>query len=293
MLQKKYGKTPGRERKASNPNSNSNIKQLNNQNKLGKTNGIPGGKLNSLQFPLNPLPFGKINNLSSNNVTPSPSIWSKSSASFSDVVAHSPVEPKAVKKPLYGHSFGIMGNQDVRRNLSHEMDLKKLQNFDDLGLCGNSLGPIGTKKSPTQTPIWDPLPNPNLQRPTPIAPPLSPPDSFFSAAFPPQLYNNTTGNATSNLARNFNAASVNEQLVHEAYFRNLLQKQFNEQAYLAMNGYSSSTGIAPTSSNSPWSPAYQPNNNTSNNYLANQMPSNSFLFNGALRPPPGKFSINL
>jgi hypothetical protein len=287
-VQKKGGKTPGRERKAA--QSNPNMKQNLNQKAMPKMNGA-AMKPNAFQFNQFPGQFGKVNNIGNNGMLGNgaqslASIWNGNRASFSDVVAQSPVEVP-VKKPYFDHNqIGMIHSNsagNVRRNLmAQEQDLKRFGSFGfegDLRGMNNNLGPIGTRKSPSQTPVWEPLQN-TMQRPTPIAPPATP-DSYINPNYPSFAF---SGNPL---------ATRHEYESFEAFLRfygpKLTQQQINDEIFAygmqleekrkLQNGWNATNNV-PTSSSSYWSPAYHASNNNVQNQTANYT---------ALRPPPGEF----
>ena len=190
--QRKYGKTPGRERKKNEPN-------VRNPTKIQMGGKVGAYKGTAFQF-TSPL---------TNSAPPPPPpvvppIWEMNKISFSNVVAQSPYADAS--EPIGIMNSSIKNRDTLAKSLFKDMLDDELQpqhnivdDLDNLKSANIDLGPIGTRKSPSNTPIWEPLPS--IQKPIAMngingtsPPPVSSmgdSNSFFSGSFP--QYSNFNG----------------------------------------------------------------------------------------------------
>ncbi|XP_062547448.1 transmembrane protein 131 homolog [Armigeres subalbatus] len=212
---KKFGKTPGRERKSNNGNKKGS-KTIHKAQAL-QFGGKPGNNsnANSANFFLtnSNIPSG------GNQFSAPPNIWGENRARFSDVVAQSSAAPEKsstinsasssgaskmlnfdlLAANMNGFGVGAVTSPLISDQLQGDASKVAATLFgkakDDIFVpiekdmgkgVGSELGAIGTtKKSPTATPMcWDPFGN-AVQRPIPVSMSndLTGSDSYFSQAF--------------------------------------------------------------------------------------------------------------
>lgn len=251
MPPKKYGKTPGRERK---------------KNEEKRRPAIRGALYKDSAFQTTPSPAA--------NIAPaSPPIWDINKISFSNVVAQNPFNvPSAPNNTTLRHTDSMHTNGQPSKPTckydSHIFDNATSSIDDEMSEIpfSSNLGPIGTRKS--STPVWEPMPiqsNP--------APACSNPNSFFSGSFPhysspPMMMDETVsnGNGDMDVMGGGGAAS---SLLYNAYGikkawestlrLNLLQQQQKQSMYTNQNNL---WGVNLTQPEKTWS-------------------------NAPIRPPPG------
>jgi Transmembrane protein 131-like len=169
--QSKYGKTPGRERKAPlNINNSSSNNNNNNHNNIIKRITPKESKHFGFKQNLNSafanvgkgMQNGSVYQNISNWIAPSQNIWSNTS--YSEVVAQplAPIEAKS------NHTFNLLNGVTTASNgprqSFQEHDFSRMHSFNrSTDQCfvdhedGSQFGPIGTRKSPSSTPSWEPL----------------------------------------------------------------------------------------------------------------------------------------
>lgn len=232
---------------------------------------------------------GQQNNVNWQQPPPTTNIWS-SSSTYSDVVAKPPLDVVVSNNSAkMNQNFGMMngmvngggGAQPHRGYQQPEQPLMRMNsNFSYVEHEeGSQYGPIGTKKSPSSTPSWEPLAagmnhHGQLHKPMPFT------NQFFPQSPNPTAYMQQSKlmNLMSHSEKNaqMQQQQQQQQIYDEQY---LLKLQFLKMQMQERKQAEWLNQPATTTSNNLWSPAYRRESPTA--------PTSNWSSPSPPLPPPG------